>query len=137
MNSDDLDSVTEQLADVQRKLLDLPPDAFAQKYELLRHQDALRERAARFRLDWDNQRTDEELLAELAAMRGRLEAIDKQKIDLVVQAGSGGRASPGGDTGGVQINAGIGAAQGAGEIQARIGRIKGILEERGVDVPKK
>ena len=137
MSNEELDAVTGQLADVQRRLLDLPSDAFAERYALLQEHDVLRERASEFRQDWDNQRTDAELLAELAALRGRLEAIEKQKIDLVVQAGSGGRAAPGGDTGGVQINTGIVAAQGAGGIQARIGRIKGILEARGVEVPAK
>jgi hypothetical protein len=136
MSDQNLDRVTQELADIQRSLIDLPDDAFAERFELQKRQDALREEAAQFRQDWDKQRSDSDLLAELAAMRSRLASIESQKIDLVTQSGFASEAGPGADgLGAIGINIGIGEAHGAGDIQARIGRLKNILEERGVDVP--
>ena len=137
----DLETITAQLAALQRELLDLPSDAFAERYELQKQQDVLRAQASQFREDWDRQRPTDELLAELAARRSQLKAIEGQRINLVTQAGGGGTGgtSPAGASsyGGVDINLGIGDAQGSGDIQARIGLIKGILEERDIDIPEK
>ena len=85
MTDEHLDDVTAQLADVQRKLLDLPDDAFAERYALQKQQDALREQASQFREDWDAQRPTDELLAELAARRAQLKTIEDQRIDMVSQ----------------------------------------------------
>ena len=137
MQNSDLDQITQQLAEVQRRLLDLPSDAFAERYQLQKQQDGLRAEAARFRKDWDEQRPDSNMLAELQALRSKLETIEGQKIDLVVQLGGGEGSGPGSSGwGAVGINNAILDAQGAGDIRARIGRILGILEDRGVGVPK-
>ena len=102
------DEITSELADIQRQLLDLPDDAFAERYGLQRRQDELR---AEIRGDSSlmyEGRSDESLLEELAALRSEMRAIEAQRIDLVSQAGSGG-ASTGemGNLGGVALNQGI------------------------------
>ena len=125
-----------KLADVQKRLFDLPDDAFEEKYKLLNEQDQLREVASGYAGMVDSERSDEELLRELASKRQQMKSIEGKRIDLVVQAGSGG-ASTGemGNLGGVQINKGIEDAHGLPAIKARIGVIKGTLRDRGVEFP--
>lgn len=128
--------IVSKLADVQKRLLDLPDDAFEEKYKLLNEQDQLREVASGYAGMVDSERSDEELLRELASKRQQMKSIEGKRIDLVVQAGSGG-ASTGemGNLGGVQINKGIEDAHGLPAIKARIGVIKGTLQDRGVEFP--
>jgi hypothetical protein len=131
------DDITRQLADIQKQLIDLPDDAFEERYRLRTRQDELRAIARSGDNPLDRGRSDEDLLNELAGLRSQMYAIEKQRIDLVQQAGSGGSTSGEmGNLGGVKINKGIDDAQGLPGIKARIGVIKGILEDRGVEVPR-
>jgi hypothetical protein len=128
--------ITRELADIQKQLIELPRDAFAERYELQKRQDDLRAIARSGGNPLDAERKTEELLAELAGLRSQVRSIEKQRIDLVTQAGGGGATtSEMGNLGGVQINKGIGDAHGLPRITARIGVIKGILADRGVDAP--
>jgi hypothetical protein len=130
----DLDRVTRSLADLQDRLLALPDDAFAERYALEKQQDELRRQAARFRVDWEAQQPAEELTAELAALRNRIEAIEGERIDMVSQSGGGTLAGPGADGwGAIGINQRIEQAQGAQAIRDRIARIVGILGDRGIE----
>jgi hypothetical protein len=80
---------------------------------------------------------DHDLLAELSGLRSQLSALEKQKIDLVSQAGGGpGEGSNMGNWGGAGLNARMMEASGAPRLQARLGVIKGLLEDRGVEIPK-
>jgi hypothetical protein len=133
----DIGDLTAKLAAIQRKLLDLPDDAFAERYELRKEQDVLRLQAKAFAADLDKDRPTEDLLHELSSLRAQMKGIERQRIDLVVQAGSSGAASSEmGNLGGVAINRGIDEAMGLPKIKARIGLIKGILVDRGVDIPE-
>lgn len=130
----DLDRVTRSLADLQDRLLALPDDAFAERYGLEKQQDELRRQAAKFRVDWDAKQPADELIAELAALRSRIEAIEGDRIDMVSQSGGGSLAGPGADGwGGVRINQQIEQAHGAQAIRDRIARIVGILADRGIE----
>ena len=132
----DIDHITAELARIDAELRALPDDAFEARFRLRQEQDHLREKAAKFAQDIDNDRSDEDLLAELRGLRSQLSQIEAQKIDLVTQAGGGAPgASNMTNLGGVDINQRIMESSGAGRIQARIGRIKGILADRGVAVP--
>ena len=126
--------IVRQLSEVQDQLNALPNDAFAQRWELRVRQDELREQARGFSYAPYEDKFDDELLDELRALREQMKWIEKQRIDLVVQAGSGGISNMG-NLGGVAINKGIDDAQGLPEIKAKIGQIKGILADRGVDIP--
>ena len=128
--------LTAQLADVQMRLLDLPDDAFAEKYQLIEEQSRLRAEAANFAEMIDSERSDGELLRELSALRSQMQSIEGQRIDLVMQAGGGSLTGEMGNLGGVQINKGIDDAFGLPRIKARIGVIKGTLNDRGVKVPE-
>lgn len=133
----DAGDIARQLADLQRQLLDLPSDAFAERVELRRRQDQLRALARTADNPMDADRTNAQLLDELAGLRQRMQSIERQRIDLVKQAGSGGATSSEmGNLGGVKINKAIDDAHGLPAIKARIGVIKGILADRGVDVPE-
>ena len=133
----DISSLTKELADVDEQLRALPDDAFADKYELLKRQDELRERAAQFAVDADKERSTEALLSELSGLRSQLAQLDGQKIDLVVQAGGGAVGmSNMGNLGGVALNARMTEASGTSRIQARIGVIKGVLADRDVEIPE-
>jgi len=126
--------IVKQLSEVQDQLNALPNDAFAQRWELRVRQDELREQAREFSYAPYEDKFDDELLDELRALREQMKWIEKQRIDLVVQAGSGGISNMG-NLGGVAINKGIDDAQGLPQIKAKIGQIKGVLSDRGVDVP--
>lgn len=128
--------IIKELAIVLDALLALPDDAFAEKYELKKRQDTLREQAAQFAVDQDEGRSDAEMLSELAGLRSQLAQLDKQKIDLVSQAGGGHGESTMGNLGGAAINARMMEASGGTRIQARIGVIKGVLKDRGVEIPE-
>ena len=125
----DLDRITKELAAVDVAIWDLPDDAFAERYELLKRRDALREEAAHLPHDWDAQRTTEELLKELKAQQHHLDAI----VDEQIYPGSDGDGGDK-DTSTFGLNQKIVDANDAGAIRARIGRIKGILVDRGVAV---
>lgn len=133
----DVSEITRALADVDERLRALPDDEFAEKHRLLKEQDKLRELAAQFAVDADKERSTEDLLSELSGLRSQLGQIEGQSIDLVTQAG-GGAAGTGnmGNLGGVSLNARMKEASGSGRVQSRIGVIKGILGDRGVDVPE-
>jgi hypothetical protein len=120
-----------QLSEVQKALLALPDDAFADKYLLNQRRDELRAAAAEARANFDTERPSDDLRSELKALRNHLRKLDRQKIDLVGQAGSDQMSG----LGGVQLNTAISAAQGAGSVQARISRIEGILIDRGEKPP--
>ncbi|MGI9642938.1 MAG: hypothetical protein ACR2N9_09155 [Acidimicrobiia bacterium] len=126
--------MTRELADIQKQLLDLPSDAFAERFELQKRQDDLRAEVRGDGRVFYEDRSTESLLSELAALRKQMAAVEAQRIDLVTQAGTGGVSNMG-NLGGVEINKGIDDAHGLPEIKGKIGMIKNILEERGVEVP--
>jgi len=116
----DVSEVVQKLADVDEQIRSLPDDAFAEKYELLKRQDELREDAAQFAVDGDKERSRAVLLSELSGLRSQLAQIEGQKIDLVTQAGGGATgASNMTNLGGVSLNAQMSEASGAGRIQSR------------------
>ena len=131
MSDADLDAVARELANVQDALLALPDDAFAERFELLKRRDALRARAGAFAGEWDASRPTADLRAELAALRARRDSIERQRIDMVSQSGGGGQGSGADGWGGVVLNQKISQAHGLGDIEGRIGRIVGILIDRG------
>lgn len=131
-----LEDLNRELGDVQDQLLALSDNEFAEKFRLQTLRDELGERAARFRVDYDLQRSDAALLAELAARRTQVDAIHKQRVDFVAQAGAGSDAGSTYDHGGkAAINHDIADAQGIGEINARIARIEAVLDDRDVEYP--
>lgn len=133
----DVARVTARLGAIHQRLAELPDDAFAEKLELVNERDNLRDEAAGFASMIDYERSDEELLRELAALRSQMQSIEGKRIDLVMQAGSGGTTTGEmGNLGGVQINKGIDDAFGLPKIKGRIGIIKGTLADRGVVVPE-
>lgn len=132
----DIGDLTRQLADVQKQLWDLPDDAYAERNDLKQRQAELRAEAAQYASRLDDDRSTDDLLSELAALRSKMLAIEAERINLVYQAGSGGSSSGEmGNLGGVAINKGIDDAMGLPKVKARIGLIKGILADRGVEVP--
>ncbi|MGI9585768.1 MAG: hypothetical protein ACR2N7_09290 [Acidimicrobiia bacterium] len=129
--------VVRQLAAIQDRLIALPDDAFAERWELRKEQDNLRKKAAAFAYALDEDKFDDELLSELEALRGRMRSIEKQRIDLVMQSGSGGSASGEmSSLGAVKINKAMDDASGLPAIKARIGVIKGVLINRDVEIPE-
>ena len=129
--------IIKKLAIVQDALLALPDDAFSEKYELKKKQDILSEQASRFAVEEDERRSDAELLSELSGLRSQLEHLEKQKMDLVTQAGGGAAGmSNMSNLGGASLNIRMMEASGGSRIQARIGVIKGVLQNRGVEVPE-
>ncbi len=131
----DRDQLLQELSDVQDRLIALPDDAFAERYELRCRQDELRDQMASLRVNFDVERSTEDLLSELSGLRSRLGKIEGQRIDMVSQAGGSGGLT-GAMTPEEGLNRKMDEAAGAGEIQSRIGRIKGILTDRRVAIPE-
>jgi len=133
----DVDEIRVRLGEIQTELINLPDDAFGERHRLREEQDRLRTKVRTQAADLDKDRTTEDLLNELGGLRAQMKSIEKMRIDLVMQAGSGGATSAEmGNLGGVKINKGIDDAQGLPAIKARIGLIKGILINRDVEVPE-
>jgi len=125
----DLDRITKELAAVDDAIWRLPDDAFAERYELLKQRDALREEAGDLPHDWDAQRSTGELVKELKAQRHHLHAIIDEQIDPLGDDGGGGK-----DSTTFGLNQRIAEANNAAAVRKRIARITGILRDRGVVV---
>ncbi len=123
----DIDQLVADLAAVQDQLLATASDDFARRYELNKRQDALREQVASF--DPDAGRSRAEMEAEVAALRAQVDAIRKERIDVVKQAGGGSGRAEMGNLGGVAINQQIEQAQGVPQLLGRIGRLESRLAE--------
>jgi hypothetical protein len=130
----DVDSLIRELGAVQDRLIALPDDAFAERFELLKRQDELRHRAAAHTAGVDNERPTEDLLAELASLRQRRNELESQHINVMLQASNVDAAGFSGHADAAQLNRRMGFAQGLPQLVSRIGRIKGILTDRGVGV---
>jgi hypothetical protein len=129
-------SVARQLADIQDQLIRLPSEAFAERWELRIRQNDLRRTATAFSYAMFEDLFDEDLLEQLRALRDEMKRIEVRRIDLVSQSGSSGAGMAA--TGGlnaVTMNMAMDEAAGLEGIRARIGLIKGVLIDRGVDIP--
>ncbi len=130
----DLDAVNRELAEVVDALNATPTDDFAARHALRTRQDELRELAAQFRVDADEQRSTEDLRRELAARETQITAIYGAAMEQVSQSGGGG-----GDFGSpvAAAEGGLTAkgrdATGAPEIRSRISRLREILAAREAD----
>ena len=130
-----IDSIVHQLAEVQDRLIALPDDAFAERFELLKCQDELREQAAEFSAGIDYERPTLELMAELVSLRKRRDELESEHINVMLQASNIDAAGFSGHADAAQINRRMVEAQGLPLIEARLGRIKGILIDRGEEIP--
>jgi hypothetical protein len=124
----DVDALNRELAQVQDALLALPADAFAERHELLKRRDELREQAAAVAISADDGKSTADLEAEVAALRRRREELISTRIGFAT--GKGGSAQ--GPTSGAWVGLGRAAKDGAGmdQLNARISKIERLLAER-------
>ena len=132
----DVGAVVKKLAAVAQQLAELPRDAVLQKIELQNRQNELRAEAARLRRGVGSGTATADFLALLTTLRRQRDAIEKSRIDVVQQSGNVGTGvfmgtNHQGDA--MRINRKIDEAHGLSDLEARIGRIKRILVDRGVD----
>lgn len=127
----DLDSINRELAEVVDALNATPSDHFAARHELRTRQDQLRELAAGFRVDADDQRSTEDLRRELTARETQVTAIYGAAMEQISQSSGGG---PGGQGHTAAAEGALTAkgreSMGAPAIRARIFRLREILAER-------
>lgn len=126
----------EELAAITQQLAELPRDAFLEKIDIQSRQNELRAEAAELRRGASVATATDELLAQLTKLRRQRDAIEKSRIDVVQQSGNTGTGvflgtNHQGDA--MRINRRIDEAHGLSDLEARIGRIKGMLTDRGVD----
>lgn len=123
-----LEEVTLRLAAIQDALMALPDGASSERHELLKERDALRAEAAGFSVDHDQNRSTQELEAELASLRHRRKQI--------VGARSGYATGKGGNNAGPASGAWVKLAEqsksagGLGVLNARISQIEDVLATR-------
>jgi len=130
----DLDAINRELARVVDALNATPSDDLAARHALQTRQDELRELAARFRVDADEQRSTEDLRIELAARQSQIDAIYGSGIDMVTQAG-GGSGTGGSYTSAAEggVNKQVRDALDAPKVMARMARLREILADRNQD----
>ena len=95
--------------------------------ELTRRRDELREQA---RLVALSNESTEALEAELASLGERWDRLQRMRIDIVQQSGGGAEHGIDNARDAMRINEEIDRSQGRAEIEARIGAIRRILEDR-------
>ena len=117
-----MSSVLRELVEVQHQLTTLPKDAEAEKYALLARQEELHTRAARLADQLDADSSTQELLAQLADLRWRLAALERQSGSRNLMPRGGAHAGPGREA----------EDRAESRIEARIARIEVILSERGI-----
>jgi hypothetical protein len=93
------------------------------------------EQAAEFAAGVDDERPKADLVAELVSPRTRRDELEAEHINVMLQAANIDVAGFSGHADAAEINRRITEAQGLPRIEARIGRIKGILFDRGAEVP--
>lgn len=127
----DLDRINRELAEVVDALNATPRDDFAARHALRTRQDELRELAAQFRVDADEQRSTEDLERELAAREAQITEIYGSAMEQVSQSGGGG---PGGAALTAAAEGGLVGkgrdAMGAAAVRQRIARLRQILDAR-------
>ena len=117
-----MSSILRELNEVQDQLGSLPRDARADKLALLSRQEELQTRAAQLADRVDEGWSTQELLSQLASLRWQRDAVARQRgaAPLV-------RTDPSGPYRTMRRD-------GLPRIEARIGHIKAILAERGIDL---
>lgn len=123
------DELRRRLAEIQDELLATPDDDFSSRHRLRSEQDRLRDQLRDQAEAMDAERPRSELEAKLAALRERLRAIDKDRIDLVSQSGGAGGGTGGGYAPAeIGLNRSIADAQGAEAIKARMAKLEQLLD---------
>jgi hypothetical protein len=125
----ELDGILAEMGRVMDTLSALPEDALDERLRLQQEQKRLRAEAAQAREGVTVDR--ESLEAELEGLLERWDALQKQRIDVVMQSGGG---SQGGDAfsgaHAVKLNQQIDAAHGRAGVESRIAEIRRLLEEK-------
>lgn len=127
-----LEEINQRLAQIQDELLTLADDDFARKNTLHSERDKLRNEAAAYRRDQDQDRPSSELIEELKARRSQLESIANKYVSAAKQAdGSFAGTGSGGAGDAIGINKGIDEATGRAAVERRITALESILTKRG------
>lgn len=119
------DGIWRELSQI-RELLESANDPET-RADLTRRRDELREQARLVSLE--NEST-EALKAELSALGERWDRLQRMRIDIVQQSGGGAEHGIDNARDAMRINQEIDRSQGRAEIEARIGAIRRILEDR-------
>jgi hypothetical protein len=130
-----LEEVVLELAETQRRLDELPADAFLEKLDLKDHLNDLRAEAASLRAGSDAEGSNAQLLERLANLRLQRDTVEKSQIDVVKQAGTltaglSGTTHQGDAT---RLNRQIRHGRGITQIEEQIAETKRVLSDRGVD----
>ena len=121
-----------ELAEIQDALLALDEDDVAARAPLLARRDEIRQQVRAHPMTSDDDRSDDDLRREAAALEREIEHLIAARINLVEQAGSSLAAGPGSDGwGGVELNQAVDKAQGLDHLQTRLRKIRQVLAERG------
>lgn len=128
MTGSPLDDLTRRLGEIQGELAALPCGASPQRYDLLNERDRLRRAATAYRTRSSENRTTEQLEAELAALKKRRKQSIAQRTGFATAKG-GGNQSP---SSGAWVKLGSQALAGddMGAVNARISVIEDILVKR-------
>lgn len=123
-----VDDIVKELADIQRRLLDLPDGDRAEQFKLLSRRDELRRQASALGGTWDADRPTEDIEAELASQRERLEALVDSHSGYVTSRGGNSQGPDGGEK--AKLTWRAKQAAGIDPILARIAYLESLLAKR-------
>jgi len=126
-----IEEIDRELVDINEKLETLPADEFASRVALHQRHLELKARAAELNADAGEQRTTEDLEAEVRSLDERISAIQHEFIDTPEQDGDGNITGPyERKRGPSKMNQEISEAAGATELIARREKLQKILSDR-------
>jgi hypothetical protein len=125
-----LEQLFRRLSEVQRTLMELPPGASSERFALLTEQDTLRRHAAEFEHNSLADRGDDDLRAELTALKSRRDQAIESRIGFATSKG-GNNAGP---SGGAWVGLARSAREGAGLdwVTARISLLEDEILRRDI-----
>jgi hypothetical protein len=133
MTTMNVDAAIARLAEIRERLAGLSADAFEERSALQQERFEIQEQIGR--VDLDRGRSIEDLLAELVSQRARLRQLEGTRMNVAAQQGGGSESSGWDGWGAMQLNLAVDEAQGVVGVRDRIGRLKSLLAERGVEDP--
>lgn len=123
-----VEEIALRLAAIQGELAALPEGPSAERYQLLKERDGLRQAASQYAVDLDLKRPTEELEAELTSLKQRRRQLVESRSGYVM--GKGGNNQGPASAAWVQLSVSARSASGIDALNVRISHLEDVLSQR-------